>query len=430
MQKVKLNRREAPVTHDVRDLALPHTTPLTLDNGLVVQVLDFPGQEVLKLEVIFRAGRPDETKRVTARATAALLREGTLRRSGAEVAEHFDFYGASMTNPGSLDYSSFALFGLRKYAADIIPAFAEVLQQPAFLAHELEVFQQTNVQELLVELEKVEVRAYRLLTERLFGEAHPYGYNSMPADYLALTREDLVGFYEQHFRPENCLFFASGRVDAALIDLLNQHFGQVPLDTTYAPVRAVMPPPPSPTPTGTLAVAQPDSLQSAIKIGRRMFGRQHPDFQGLVVLNTLLGGYFGSRLMANIREKKGFTYNIYSSFDALQHDGYWYIGTEVNRDKKAATLRAIWAEMKKLREQLVADDELEMVRNYLLGLLLTSLDGPINTADVVRMIAVENIGHEGFAHQIEVIRTITPERLRELARQYLVPDDFLVVTVG
>jgi predicted Zn-dependent peptidase len=171
-------------------------------------------------------------------------------------------------------------------------------------------------------------------------------------------------------------------------------------------------------------------LQTAIKIGRRLFDRHHPDFNGMVVLNTLLGGYFGSRLMTNIREKKGFTYNIYSTVDAYLLDGCFYIATEVSPEKSAAAVRAIFSEMKKLREKLVPEEELSMVRNYILGMMLNGLDGPINSSDMVRNQIVENQSPEHFEALVETVRSISAEALQALANQYLQPKDFWVVTVG
>ena len=179
-----------------------------------------------------------------------------------------------------------------------------------------------------------------------------------------------------------------------------------------------------------MKVSLPNSLQSGIRVGRRLFSRRHPDFNGVFVLNTILGGYFGSRLMTNIREKKGFTYNIYSTADAMLHDGCLYIATEVNADKAAATLRAIFSEMKKLREKPVSDDELDMVRNYLLGMLLNGLDGPMNISDVVRNLLVEGLPLSAFDELVQAVRSIRPEDIQALAQQYLQPEDFWVVRVG
>lgn len=425
-----MNRKIAPPTHEVRGLTLPTPQLTHLDNGIPVYTLDFPGQEILKIEAVYRAGRPEETKRLAARATARMLREGTRSHNGADIAEHIDFYGGTLSVPTNLDTSNVLLFSLKKYAAELIPTFAEVLLEPSFPEVELETFRRNSIQELQVDLEKVDVVAYRKVTELIFGENHPYGYNSVPEDYQNLQRADLQKHYDRLYTPENCTLFASGRVDESVLSLLNRYLGQTPLPTAALPKR------PNPTlaqPNSkpqTVRIKLPNSLQSGIRVGRRLFGRQHPDFNGVFVLNTILGGYFGSRLMANIREKKGFTYNIYSTADAMQHDGCLYIATEVNADKSAATLRAIFSEMKKLREKPVGPDELEMVRNYLLGMLLNGLDGPMNTSEVVRNLLVEGLPLSAFDDLVRTIRDISAEDVQALAQRYLQPEDYWVVQVG
>ncbi|MDX2280944.1 MAG: pitrilysin family protein [Saprospiraceae bacterium] len=421
-----LNRKIAPPILESVRLDLPQAEYLTLDNGIPVYVLDFPDQEIVKIELVYRAGRPQEGKRMVARACARLLREGTTQRTGAEIAEFFDFYGASLNTPNNLDTTNIVLFSLKKYAAQVIPVMAEVLLQPAFPASELETFKRTSIQELLVDLEKVEILAYRKITELIFGEHHPYGYNSTPDDYLALNRSDLVAFYEQWYTPKNAVIIASGRIDTEIIQLLNAGIGQdrrVGKQPDF-PFKA-----PSILPE-KITIPMASSLQTAIKIGRNTFNRHHPHAHGFFVLNTILGGYFGSRLMTNIREKRGYTYNIYSSSDHYLNDGCFYIATEVNRDKAAATIKQIYAELKLLREKPVDEQELHMVRNYLLGMILNGLDGPLNTSDVVRGLIIENQTKADFDHMVESIRNITPEILQELAQEYLKPEDLWLVTAG
>ncbi len=437
-----LNRKSAPDIYEVRHLTLPRPEIVLLDNGIPVYVLDYPGQEIVKVEAVFRAGRAEEEKRLASRATARLLRDGTLHKSGAEIAEHLDFYGASVTIPTNLDTSSFVLFSLKKYAHEVIPTFAEMLQSPSFPEDELENFRRTNIQELMVELEKGETVAYRKVTELIFGEHHPYGYNSMPEDYMAIQRADLQHFFDTWYTPSNCLLFASGRIDETILSLLNHHFGslrrehaepssvQHPISNGTAFAKASAVKKPGAGKPSTVRIPLPNSLQSAIKIGRKLFDRNHPDFNGLVVLNTVLGGYFGSRLMTNIREKKGYSYNIYSTVDAYLRDGCFYIATEVSPEKSAAALRAIFREMKKLCEKPVPEEELSMVRNYMLGMFLNGLDGPINSSDMVRNQIVENQSTEKFDAMIQTVRNISAEALQALARQYLQPKDFWVVIVG
>ncbi len=421
-----LNRTAAPPIYDIRNLQLPRPRIIHLDNGIPVYVLDSPGIEIVKIEAVYHAGRPEEIKRLASRATTRLLREGTQSRTGAEISEIFDFYGGTLATPTSLDTANIVLLSLKKYAAELLPVFAEVLQEPVFPDGELETFRRTNLQELQVELEKAETVAYRQITELIFGADHPYGYNSVAADYPALQVADLWQYYESWYTPANCQLFASGRIDDEMLKLLNDHLGQNKRVGLKPDFQSVV----NPLPPKKVKIAQANSLQTAIRVGRRMFPRQHPDFNGMFVLNTILGGYFGSRLMTNIREKKGYTYNIYSTLDAMLHDGCFYIATEVNSDKATATLRQIMAELKKLREELVDDQELGMVRNYLLGMLLNGLDGPLNASELVRNILVENLPWESFEETVQAIREITPAQLQHLAQRYWQPEDLWTVIVG
>lgn len=422
--------RNAPPINPVINLDLPEPAVHKLDNGIPLFALDFPGQEILKIEVVFKAGRSCEVKRLTSRTTARLIREGTSRKKSAEIAEFFDFYGASVSIPSNLDTANIILYTLSRYASEVIPVFAEIIRDPVFPEEELVTYQRTGIQELAVELEKVETVAYRKVTELIFGENHPYGYNSVEADYQALQRTDLQAFYHNWYHPDNCFIVASGCVDDKIIAALNKHLGKDWSAVADKPDQPAISHTDTSGKPAKMHISHPGSLQTAIKIGRRAFGRNHPDYDGLYVLNTILGGYFGSRLMTSIREKKGFTYNIYSTLDAYLNDGCLYIATEVNTENTASAVRAILAEMKKLREKPVQMEELSMVRNYLLGMLLNGLDGPLNVSDVVRGLLAEGLPLSVFSRLVSKINSITPEEIQSLALRYLNPEDYWIVTVG
>ena len=419
------NRSTPPPIRPIGKLQLPDCQRITLDNGMPLVALDLGTQDIVKLEVIYRAGRTEEKKRLASRATARILRDGTASRTGGEIAEQLDFWGASLNAPISLDFSAFNLYCLKKYSEQAVPIFADVLQNPIFPEKELETFVNGSVQELAVELAKPETVAYRQVTELIFGKDHPYGWNSVEETYRALKREDLVGFYDQFYVPKNGLVMVAGRVDDTLISLINKELGQKKTvgETVKYDFSAS-----SETPCRH-DLEIPGSVQTAIKIGRHLFPKSHDDHKGLFVLNTVLGGYFGSRLMANIREKKGYTYNIYSTLDSMLHDGYFYIATEVNSDRTEATISAIFQEIEKLRTRLVPEPELEMVRNYLLGVVLTSLDGAMNVSDLMKSMLLEGLPFSDFDRLVEVIRGISAKELRELARQYFAPETMWTVVV-
>jgi predicted Zn-dependent peptidase len=399
---------------------------LHLDNGIPVYVTSMGTQDVIRLEVVFDAGRPFEEKGLVSRATAALLKEGTRRHNAAEIAEALDFFGASLSQPFHLDTGNMVLYCLLRHFESVMPLFTEMLDSPVFPEDELQAFIRRNQKALKTDLAKTDVVAYRMVTEKIFGEDHPYGYNSSLEMYDQLERADLISHFERTYGIDNCRIFLSGKVDAAVIRTLNRHLGQLSR-TGKAVSRSIEVMAPA---SGHFSVDHPDAVQTAIRIGRRLFNRHHPDYSGFYVLNTILGGYFGSRLMANIREEKGYTYNIYSSVDVMKHDGSFYIGTEVGNEFTADTILQIREEMITLMEEPVDEEELSMVRNYMMGNFLSMLDGPFNVSEVVRALVNDELPFSYFSELVEKVSTIQAKELQELANKYLHPDDQWEVIVG
>jgi zinc protease len=421
-----LNRSQAPAISQINQLSLPPVQQITLDNGIPVYVISMGTQEVIKLELIFNAGRPYELKPMISRATSALLREGTQRQTAAQIAEHLDFYGSSISAPYHMDTVNLVLVSLSKHFAKVIPTLAEIIQQPIFPEHELQAFVQRSQQHLQVDLSKNDVVAYREFTALLYGNEHPYGYNSSPESYAAIQRQDLIDHAQRAFTASNAAIILSGKITPEILDLLNQHLGQgMPKGEALKAYWTVPQTQPS-----QIRIERPNSLQSAIRIGFRTFNRHHPDYHVLSLLNTALGGYFGSRLMANIREEKGYTYNVYSALDVMRYDGFFYVGTEVGTEFEKDTLEQIYFEMAQLREDLLEEEEWTMLQNYLLGNYLGVLDGPFNVGEIVRILLSENLPMSYFNEAVNAVHETNLEQLRELARKYFVPENMWQVVVG
>ena len=424
--KMKLDRKKAPPISLSGELKLPDVKVSYLDNGIPVYDLRMGTQEVVKLEIAFLAGRPFESKSLAARATTALLKEGSQGHSGAEIAEEFDFYGSTLSTPVSLDSSNITLYTLVKYFEPLLSLLTEMLTRPIFPERELLSFIHRNQQRLKVDLAKNDVVAYRKITEFIFGSDHPYGYNSFPETYANLKRKDLIAHFNRLFVAENCKVFISGKTNDQLISLLNRYLGKaIPHGE-----RAVYFPPRINRQAAKVHIPFPSAIQTAIRIGRHLFDKKHPDFNGMYVLNTILGGYFGSRLMENIREDKGYTYNIYSTVDTMLYDGCFYIGAEVGNEFAAPTLKEIYKELQLLQEENVSEEDMEMVRNYLLGNFLAILDGPFNVSELIRSMILEGIPFTHFEDLVRTVHTITPEKIRELAGRYLQPADMWEVVIG
>ncbi len=420
------DRTIAPLIRGIENLNLPHPKTYKLDNGIPVFEVNMGTQDILKLDMVFHAGRPYEQKQLASRTTAALLKEGTQQYDSATIAEKIDFYGGSFSIPVNLDTANVVLYCLSKHARQLIPLVADIVSDPVFNEKELQAFVQRNQQRLLVDLSRNDIVAYRQFTELIFGESHPYGYNSSPEIYRQLTRSDLITHFENNFHSSKVQLFVSGKFDDEVRQLLNDELGQKILRGQHETIQL---PNPEQEPMAS-KVELPNTVQTAIRIGRRIVGRNHPDYNGLYVLNTLLGGYFGSRLMENIREDKGFTYNIYSAVDMMLYDGYLYVATEVGNEFVAPTLREIYHEFERLQQVPVGEEELNMVRNYLLGNLLTMLDGSFNISEIIKTQVVENLAADHFKQLVQTIRSITPAELQRLAQKYLQREAMWEVIVG
>ena len=415
-----------PLIHEIAAVRLPRANRETLGNGATLYAVDACPQPVVKVEWLVEASRWHESRAGVAAAVNALWREGTAAGlDGAAAAERIDFYGATLRAYTSLDYVGFTLYSLEKFLPQVLPLVCDLLLAPAFPRKELEIYVERAVTQLRINADQPDVQAFRLLTEALYGQAHPYGYNTSEAALRTLTTADLHDHHARHFLGGNTVAFVSGRVSEATRALLRAQLARLPRGHT----------PPGPHIARPLAERQlrltlPRSLQSAVRLGRLAPDRAHADYAGLYVLNTVLGGYFGSRLMTELREERGLTYNIDSSLDAMRRGAYLNIAAEVAAGREAEALEAIRDECELLCEELIDDDELAMVRSYLMGTYLSLVDGPFHTAEVYRTLVTESAPPTHFARLVEVTRTITARRLRTLARRYLRGPEWVEVVVG
>ena len=420
-----LNRTQQPFIHAIKNLKLPQPKQHILQNGIPVYEINMGTQEVTKIELVFKAGRPSEQKRLTARLTARMLREGTQQHNSAEIAELMDYYGGTLGAPINLDTANIVLYSLNKHLETLLPLIAEIITKPVFPQKELDTIITNSIQQIKVNRTKCDVVAYREITERIFTAQHPYGYNSSIEEYQQLEREDLFTHFNKNYHAANCTIIISGKIRPNTIQLLDKYLGTaIPQGQSIAPVFPTIH-----TQAQSVKIDLEGS-QSAIRIGCRMFNKKHPDYNGLFVLNTILGGYFGSRLMMNIREDKGYTYNIFSGLDSMIHDGYFTIGTEVGNDYVEDTLKEIYKEIEILQNDLVPIKELEMVQNYLLGNMLTMLDGPMNVADIIKTMVVEEMDFSRFEEVERSISSITAQDLRDLAQRYFIKENMWQVVVG
>lgn len=410
-------------------LQLPDCEKSVLSNGIEVYTLNMGTEDTLLVNWVFNAGSWFEKKKAVAAATNFLLKNGTSHRTAFQLNEHFEFYGAYLQRSCYSETAEISLHCLNKHVSELIPVVAEMVSDSVFPQEELDIFVQNSRQRLKVGLKKSDFVAGRLIDSYLFGENHPYGkYNNLE-DYSALTREELVEFYQQYYKNGQCLIFIAGRVPDGLVAQLDQTFGQLPLRSHRPKNNSILHPLEPATQKKYFVTNDPEGVQAAIRIARPFPNRHHPDFPKVMVLNNVFGGFFGSRLSANIREDKGYTYGIYSYLMNMIRDSGWMISTEAGREVAEATVREVYLEMDRIREELIDEEELQMVRNFMAGSILGDLDGPFQVIARWKNLILNDLDKEYFNKSIEVIRTVSAEELQQLAIKYLVPDDFYELIV-
>lgn len=421
------DRSKMPPLRPLATLRSPEPRVFTLSNGLKLYCLNAGQLEVSRLDLVFRGGRWTEHKPLVARGVSDLMLEGSCRHDGPWIAEQVDFFGASMGSTYLMDGLEVSLFSLNRYFDQLLPLLMEIVTCPAFPEDELRTFIEQSKAGLLVDLQNPDVVAYRTFTEKIFGADHPYGYNSTPEQYDALTRADLQQFAAEHFHADNAFAVLSGRLDDRLIELTQEVLSQLPAQGVSPRPKTIRPLPPH---GGRRHVSMPHQTQTSIFVGRRLWPPSHPDFPAMYVLAHILGGYFGSRLIKRIREKLGYTYSIYADLEMMRHSGYFYITTQVAPERVSETLREIFAALHNLTAHPPDQTELQMVRHYLLGNLLANVDGPFNQADYIRTPLLEDSPPDMLERICHVLYHITSDQLKALAATWLHPDTMTVVTAG
>lgn len=422
-----INRSVAPDFKPIDNITLIKPQHIKLDNGCNLFCFNSGDQELVRIEWVFNNLQFDRAKPLLNTAVNTMLTDGTGTLTAAEIADRVDFYGAFFSTEYGFDHSQVTLHSLNKHLKEVLPIVKDVLTNSIFPEKELETFIRNQQQKLKVNLEKNDVLARRTFNKAVYGDTL-YGMVVSPEDYNELNRQDLLTHFKQMYQPANCTLIVAGKIDNETLDLLSTTFGG---DWANGAEKALITQP-KPAAAGErfYFVEKPGALQSAIRIGMPFLTRTHPDFPAMQVLNTVLGGYFGSRLMNNIREDKGYTYGIGSGLTSLKHGGAFFITTEVGADVCRNAVIEIEKEVNLLKTDLIPQEEISLVQNYMLGSLLGSLENVFSHADKFKTLYFSGLDYGYYNHYTNTVKTITAEKLMELANRYFNFDDFYKVIVG
>jgi predicted Zn-dependent peptidase len=425
-----INRKLSPTIHDAISFPyyLPSINKDTLSNNIPLYWLNAGTQEVVQIEWIFDAGLWFETQTAVAQSTAALLKNGTTSRNALQINEAVEYCGASLRISPNNDYTIVTLHTLTKHLPELLPVIKDIITEATFPEEELRIYIQNAKQRLAVNLRQSEFVANRHIDATLFGKEHPYGRYAEAADLDKINRKALIDFYRKHYHSGNCRIFMAGKVDAAHVNLINAYFGKENWGNIHNAEHREHATTPSKEHISRI-INDENAVQGAVRIACNFPTRQHPDFSSMIVLNTLFGGYFGSRLMANIREDKGFTYGIYSRLYNYKHDGALLIATEAGRNVCEQTVEEVYKEMDLLCHQPVSEDELLLVKNYILGNTLGDLDGPFQIMQHWKNIILNDLPTHQFDIHIETCKTVNPTQLLALAQKYFCKENYYELVV-
>lgn len=393
-------------------------------NGAEVYFVLGGTQEVCKIELLFSAGRWFEKTQGSSYFTAQLLSKGTRHKNSYEIAERLDQNGAHLEiNPG-LDFVSIALYSLTKNLEPSLELLRELLLESVFPPKELDQLKSIYLQNLKVNREKTSFRASNLIRKAIYGETHPYGKESEEADVNALKQDQLIEHYNQFFKTGTIL--VSGKVtenhQRYITDIVAPFsFNRLEYNNETQAELKKLP---------RQVVEKAGSVQSSIRIGKKIIGRSHDDYAGVLFLNHILGGYFGSRLMKNIREEKGLSYGISSGLHTMAKGNHLVIGADVNRENLDLTFDEIGKELKRLRTERIEPSELETARNHFIGSLQLEITTSFAHADKVKNILVFNLPQDFYQNLISRVDKISADDLLKVAKTYFSEDSFIEVAVG
>ena len=420
-----LDRTIQPNTFPISEFKPVKSFSHTLKNSIALTGLHDSAMELSRLDIRLKAGSYFQQKQAISQATIKLLTEGTLSLSGVKIAELLDYAGAYYEVSPERDFVSFSIYFPKSAAETILPVVGTFFTDAVFPEDKIEILKNNLKRNLAVNLEKTSYLAYAKFSACMFGKNHPYGVSLQPEDIDNLQREDIVDFYKQYYHAGNIRLFAAGDIDEKFLQLLDDTFGNIPYKEAVVQNDI-----PMQHTEDDFVVIKENAVQSSICIGKRLFNYAHKDWVAMSVLNTVLGGYFGSRLMTNIREDKGLTYGIYSHISSFQRDGLFLIRADVNGENTQQAKEEIFLEIQQLIDETIPEEELDLVKNYLFGSLLRNFDGIFSQIDRTILLSDYRLGQSYWEHYTKVIKDINAQQLQQLANTYLQPDSMIDVVAG
>ncbi|MGP1475946.1 MAG: M16 family metallopeptidase [Phocaeicola sp.] len=426
---MELDRITPPKTRPITELKIPYPEEHILKNGIPLRIMKTGTEEVVRLDIIVNGGRLATRQPFLALLTNRMLREGSQHYTSSVIAEKLDYYGASLELSVSLKKEFVTLYSINKYFSRTLAIVADMVKYPTFPEQELKTVLEMNKQQFRVLENKVDTVSQKVMNLALFGAKHPIGYYSKVDDFDKLNVNLIKEYYRDHYYSNNTIIFLSGNVTQEIIQDIENQLGNEPWGIDRPkfeakPFRILT------SKEKLFFIEKPDAIQNSLKMGYLTIGRNHPDYAKLRVLVVLLGGYFGSRLMKNIRERKGYTYGIGSTLMSITKKSVFLISTEADNQYIPAIIKETKKQIDRLCTVKVGPAELNMVKNYMLGDFCRSFEGPFSLSDAWIYIETNGLDMNFYQRLVEEIRTVSRDDILRLAQIYLCKENLIEVVTG
>lgn len=407
-----IDRYKEPNTSDIYSISYPKVEILKASNGIDVHVLRSDTENVIKIDLVFLAGTRFAHPLV-AQAAADLMTEATKHQNSETLSNIIESNGAYLYTDIHRDRVTLSLVVLERFFDNVIKTFCDVITSAAYDNSDIDNYITIQKQHLIYSLENSSTLANKRFSEMLFGEESPYGKVIKPADYDTLQRKQICEFYRKHYTAEGCYAVVSGNFS----DQTFRHIMAV-IESVRSGKEIENNPIILALPKARENILKPEVQQASIKLGELAINCTHADYHLFKIANTILGGYFGSRLMQVIREQKGLTYGIGSAVISLEQYGYWTIAGNVLLDKVEEVLQDINEQIEILKNTLIDEQELRMIKNYMQGDLLQHFDGIFSTSDTYKSLLGFGLDLSYYQQFHEQLLRVTAKEIRQTVNQY------------
>ena len=424
----RLNRSQAPEVKGFGELVIPQVRRVELDNGVPVTIYDSPESlDVNRVSLLWDGGICESPNASIASLTADMLREGSMQHSGAEIAEKLEYNGSWLKSSVSSHHSAMVMYSLNSKIDEVFPLLNEIVTAPSFPERQTAVLREKMVARARVDMEKVEYHSAIANRQLVFGENHPLSRSLTPEELAVISVDDLREHHARVYVPSGLQIYLSGRISPSIEDKLNDVFGCVAVDKPAQGLNII----PFEQSLGKSRIIQRHgALQSALKISIPTINRDDEDYLDLRLAVAALGGYFGSRLMTNIREDKGYTYGISAALMGYREGACAHISTQCDNKYVYPLIDEIKKEIELLQSGGVSDEELARLQNYIMTCLVATLDSPFSIMEYYETLRAIGVGPDYFESQLQSVKNITSERIAQMATRYLDIESMYISIAG